>query len=277
MPHALRGVARHAFETPRRRVPRVGEWMRLLLGAPITCHKQLARVECRVPSAYREQAEENQMSFTLILGNKNYSSWSMRAWLLLRFVEAPFDEILIDLYTANSRSQVRDLGGQTGLVPVLRDGETTIWDTCAIIEYLYEVYPKIWPQSRALRARGRSLCGEVHSSLQFMREAMPVNTRARHRTANVTPEVIRDLERIREIWGTCMAENGGPWLLGDLCALDIMFAPVATRFQTYGVAVIGGARQFYERILEHPLVVEWLSAGRAESSTIEQFELPSSM
>jgi glutathione S-transferase len=200
----------------------------------------------------------------------------MRAWLLLRFVEAPFEEVLVDLYTGQSRSQVRALGGQTGLVPVLKDGETTIWDTLAITEYLYEAYPKIWPESRPLRARGRSLCGEVHSSLHFMREAMPVNTRARQRVAQITPEVVRDLERVRQIWTTCMAENGGPWLLGEFSALDIMFAPVATRFQTYGVPVEDGARTFYERILGHPLVVEWLAAGQAEKTIIQQFELPSS-
>lgn len=212
------------------------------------------------------------MSFTLILGNKNYSSWSMRAWLLLRFVEAPFEEQLISLYTAESRSQVRALGGQTGLVPVLKDGETTIWDTLAITEYLYEVYPKIWPVSRALRGRGRSLSGEVHSSLNFMREAMPVNTRARNRIATVTSDVERDLDRVREIWDACLAENGGPWLLGEFCALDIMFAPVATRFQTYGVAVSGRAQEYYQRILAHPLVREWLDAGEKERLVIEQFE-----
>src|SRR5690349_13356064 len=155
-----------------------------VVGARTACHGSGARA---LPSARRE---ESQMSFTLILGNKNYSSWSMRAWLLLRFVEAPFEEIVVDLYTTGSRDRVRALGGQTGLVPVLKDGDTAIWDTLAINEYLYEVYPKLWPASRALRARGRSLCGELHSSFQSMRAAMPVNTRARHRVADVTPEVV---------------------------------------------------------------------------------------
>jgi glutathione S-transferase len=214
--------------------------------------------------------------FVLILGNKNYSSWSMRAWLLLRFVEAPFEEKLIELYTERSRCEVKALGGQTGLVPVLRDGDTTIWDTLAIAEYLYEEYSRVWPSSRVLRARGRSLCGEVHSSLQFMREAMPVNTRGRERVANVTIDVERDLDRVREIWETCMADHGGPWLLGEFSAADIMFAPVATRFQTYGVPVAGRAQNFYSRILDHSLVVEWLEDGKMESSRIEQFELPTS-
>ena len=214
------------------------------------------------------------MGLTLILGNKNYSSWSMRAWMLLRFVGAPFEERLIQIYTAGSRDEVKALGGQTGLVPVLKDGDTTIWDTLAITEYLYESYPVVWPESRRLRARGRSLCGEVHSSLNFMREAMPVNTRGRNRVANFTPEVERDLDRVRKIWSTCLHEHGGPWLLGDFCAADIMFAPVATRFQTYDVPVAGSAREYYQRILDHPLVVEWLDQGVAENSFIEQFELP---
>jgi glutathione S-transferase len=165
-------------------------------------------------------------------------------------------------------------------VPVLKDGDTTsdttIWDTLAITEYLYELYPAVWPESRKLRALGRSLCGEVHSSLNSMREAMPVNTRGRNRVAHVTPEVERDLERVREIWANCMEEHGGPWLLGEFCAADIMFAPIATRFQTYGVPVVGSARDFYERILDHPLVADWLDQGKAESSRIEQFELPRS-
>lgn len=214
------------------------------------------------------------MSFVLILGNKNYSSWSMRAWLLMRFVQAPFEERVIDLYTDTSRDEVKALGGQTGLVPVLKDGDTTIWDTLAITEHLYERYPAIWPESRCLRARARSLCGEVHSSLNFMREAMPVNTRGRSRVANVTPDVERDLARVREIWTSCLEESGGPWLLGEFCAADVMFAPVATRFQTYGVATAGRSREYLERILAHPLVVEWLAAGRADRSRIEAFELP---
>jgi glutathione S-transferase len=216
------------------------------------------------------------MRLTLVLGNKNYSSWSMRAWMLLRFVGAPFEERLVQLYETGSRDEVKMLGGQTGLVPVLKDGDTTIWDTLAITEYLYELYPVVWPKSRKLRARGRSLSGEVHSSLNFMREAMPVNTRGRNRVANVTPEVERDLERVREIWATCIEENGGPWLLGEFGAADIMFAPIATRFQTYDVPVAGSAREFYARILDHPLLVEWLDQGKAENSHIEQFELPRS-
>ena len=214
------------------------------------------------------------MSFLLVLGNKNYSSWSMRAWLLLRFVEAPFEERLIELYTARSRDEVKALGGQTGLVPVLKHGDTTIWDTLAITEHLYERYPRIWPASRQLRARGRSIAGEVHSSMNFMRDAMPVNTRGRNRVADRSAGVEQDLDRVREIWSQCLEEFGGPWLLGDFSAADIMFAPIATRFQTYGVTVTGAAREFYDRILAHQHVVEWLNAGKMEDSTIEQFELP---
>jgi len=214
------------------------------------------------------------VSLVLVLGNKNYSSWSMRAWLLLRLAEAQFEERMVELYTARSRGEVRSLGGETGLVPVLIDGATAIWDTLAITEYLYEQYPAIWPESRQRRARGRSLAGEVHSSLNAMRDAMPVNTRGRNRVANVTADVERDLDRVREIWSRCLDEFGGPWLLGRFSAADIMFAPVATRFQTYGVTLSGGAREFYDRILGHPLVVEWLEAGQVEKSVIEQFELP---
>lgn len=144
----------------------------------------------------------------------------------------------------------------------------------AIAEYLYERHPKIWPESRKLRARGRSIAGEICSGLSSLRNAMPVNIRGRNRTAEVTPQVERDLDRVREIWTQCLDAFGGPWLLGEFSAADIMYAPVATRFQIYGVAVGGAARDFHDRILGHPLVTEWLTAAATETTVIDRFELP---
>ena len=214
------------------------------------------------------------MSYTLVIGNKNYSSWSMRAWLLLKFVGAEFAEQNINLYRADSRAKVTSLGGETGLVPVLIDGETVIWDTMAITEYLYETHPQIWPRDRKDRARARSLCGEVHSGFSALRNAMPVNARGRNRIAERSPAVLSDIARAQTIWSRTGERSDGPWLFGAFCAADIIFAPVALRFQTYDVALTGQAQTYFNTLLAHPLVQEWQALGKAESDVIAQFELP---
>jgi glutathione S-transferase len=214
------------------------------------------------------------MRFKLVIGSKNYSSWSMRAWLLLQFVGARFEQISVDLYQPNSRELVRGLGGQTGLVPVLIDGELAVWDTLAIAETLYEEYPQIWPQDYARRARARSYSGEVHSGFNALREAMPVNVRGRNRLARRTAAVDADIARVCEIWGTAGHYSEGSWLFGSFCAADIMFAPVAARFQTYDVTPIAAAAGYFELLLTHPLIVEWFALGHDEPQVIERFELP---
>jgi glutathione S-transferase len=209
--------------------------------------------------------------FTLVLGQKNYSSWSMRAWLLLKMLGVAFEEVTVPLFRPESREVVRALGGQTGLVPVLRDGDTAIWDTMAIFEYIYESYPAVWPADRHERARARSLSGEIHSGFNALRSAMPVNTRARNRQTNRTPEVVADIERVRDVW---TAYSGGtPWLFGTFSGVDIMFAPIATRFQTYSVQLEGLARAYMDRLLAHPLVVEWLRLAREEVDVIPSLEV----
>jgi glutathione S-transferase len=210
---------------------------------------------------------------TLVLGQKNYSSWSMRAWLLLKTLGVPFDEVTIPLYRTESRDAVRALGGQTGLVPVLIDSGAAIWDTLAIFEYLYESYPAVWPADRFDRARARSLSGEIHTSFSALRSAMPLNTRARGRHAKLSTEVTADIERVVQIWD---AQRGGtPWLFGAFGGADIMFAPIATRFQTYGVQVAGAAKIYMARLLDHPLVAEWLRLGQQEADVIEALEVGS--
>jgi glutathione S-transferase len=214
------------------------------------------------------------MGLRLVLGNKNYSSWSMRAWLLLRFVNAQFDEISISLYVPGSREKVMKLGGQTGLVPVLEADGFPIWDTLAIAEYLFERYPSVWPNERFARARARSYSGEVHSSLNALRNAMPVNTRGRRRSAVRTDAVEQDIARVADIWATSGVHRDGPWLFGAFCAADIMFAPVASRFQTYGVSLTGQAERYLIQLLSDPLLGEWFELGKREPTVIEQFELP---
>lgn len=216
------------------------------------------------------------MRYTLVIGNRNYSSWSMRAWLLLRFLDLDFAEIGIALYRAEARAEVQALGGETGLVPVLIDGETAIWDTLAITETLFETHRQVWPADPHLRARARSYCGEVHSGFNALREAMPVNTRARNRRARITPAVEADIARACAIWSGAGRYAGEPWLFGPFCAADIMFAPVAARFRTYGVDVPAAAQPYYQALLAHPLVAEWCALGADEEAVIPIFELPES-
>jgi glutathione S-transferase len=213
------------------------------------------------------------MAYTLVIGNKNYSSWSMRAWLILRLANVPFEEVGIELYRPDSRAEVEAMGGETGLVPVLIDDGIPIWDTLAITEHLYEAYPTLWPADRYDRARARSYAGEVHSGLHALREAMPVNTRGRGRIAARTPAVEADIVRVMAIWSRA-GRRGSSWLFGEFCAADIMFAPVATRFQTYGVKVDGPCASYMAALLDHPLMREWLALGAAEAGIIDQFELP---
>ena len=214
------------------------------------------------------------MGLRLVLGNKNYSSWSMRAWLLLRFVNAPFEEISVSLYLPGSREKIMKLGGETGLVPVLEADGYSIWDTLAITEYLFEQYPSVWPVERFARARARSYSGEVHSSLNALRNAMPVNTRGRGRSAVRTDAVEQDIARVAKIWASSGTDREKPWLFGAFSAADIMFAPVASRFQTYGVSLSGQAERYLNHLLSHPLVAEWFDLGQREPEVIEQFELP---
>ena len=194
----------------------------------------------------------------------------MRAWMLLHLAGRSFTEIVIDLYRPGSREQVFALGGETGLVPVLVADGHAIWDTLAIGEYLYELSPNIWPADAFDRARARSYAGEVHSGLNAVRSAMPCNTRARDRIAERTDEVNAEIARVAEIWGRVQ----GGWLFGDFCAADIMFAPVAARFRTYGVSLDGKAQDYFERLLGHPLASAWFELGEAEPMVIDRFELP---
>ncbi|WP_206244103.1 glutathione S-transferase [Novosphingobium terrae] len=165
------------------------------------------------------------------------------------------------------------MGGETGLVPVLIAQTGPVWDTLAITETLYEDYPWLWPADAADRARARSYAGEIHSGLNALREAMPVNTRGRDRQAIVTPDVQVEIDRVMAIWSQA-GQRGTPWLLGEFCAVDIFFAPVATRFRTYGITPKEAARPYCEALLAHPWVEAWCQLGAEEKGVIPLSEKP---
>jgi len=213
------------------------------------------------------------VSYTLIIGNKNYSSWSMRAWLLMRLAGVAFDEVVIPLYRDGSQTAVKDLGGETGLVPVLISDAGPIWDTLAITETLHETCSGIWPADPARRARARSYAGEVHSGFNALRDAMPVNTRGRNRQPEINAPVKADIDRVCDIWATAGQYAEGPWLFGEFGAADIMFAPVASRFQTYGIVPTEEAKPYYDALLSHLYIKEWFALGESETDTIPMFEL----
>lgn len=214
-------------------------------------------------------------ALTLVLGNKNYSSWSMRAWVLLRHFEIEFDEVLVRLHEEDSTARKLSFS-PAGRVPVLLDGELPIWDTLAIVEYVAERFPekRIWPADVEARARARSVSAEMHSSFLALRDRMPVNTRARYPGAGRGPGVEEDIARIREIWRECRGRYGGEgdFLFGEFSAADAMFAPVVARFLTYAVELDGVEAEYSRAVLAVPAVEEWYAAGREEPWSIPLYE-----
>lgn len=202
---------------------------------------------------------------TLVIGSKNYSSWSMRAWLLLRWLDVPFDEITVPLYRHDSREALLRYS-PTAKVPVLIDGGVTIWDTLAIVDHLAETHPQLWPSERQKRAYARSVCAEMHAGFMTMRSVMSYNARARGRKVPRTEALLADIERVQDIWAEGRRRFGGdgPWLLGEFGIADIMFAPPAVRFVTYGVEVRAEIHDYHQRLLKHPLLAECLAQGQVD-------------
>src|SRR5688572_18346032 len=210
----------------------------------------------------------------LVIGNKNYSSWSMRAWLLLRWLDLAFEERIVSLYRPDSRDKLL-LYSPAAKVPVLIDGPLTIWDSLAIVGHLGETHPRIWPSDPEWRAFARSIIAEMHSGFGSLRNRMPYNARARGRVVPVTPGLQADVDRVQDICSEARRRfgTGGPYLLGEFGIADIMFAPVASRFQTYGVEVRTHLTSYWRAVLDHPLCREWFAAGAAEHEVIEPCEV----
>jgi glutathione S-transferase len=203
----------------------------------------------------------------LVIANKNYSSWSLRPWLLLKQLGIPFEEELISFNAPDFAARVRRVN-PAGRVPVLVDGELSIWDSLAIVEYAAELKPEagVWPKDRAARARARSLCAEMHSGFAAMREVLGMNCSARFPTPLLPNACRRDVERMLEMWRDTRRQfgAGGPFLFGAFCAADAFFAPVTRRFVTYGIELPPDAKKYVEAIESLPAMQAWLAAAKDE-------------
>ena len=216
------------------------------------------------------------MALKLVTGNKNYSSWSMRPWLALRANDIPFDEIFVPLYTGEAdKRRILDVT-PSGKVPVLVDGDITIWDSLAIIEYLAERFPekRLWPQDPAQRAHARSISAEMHSSFAALRNECGMNLHRPVGAIEMSADARADIARIQGIWAECRERyaKAGPFLFGAFGAADAMFAPVVHRFRTYEIAVEPQPRRYMDTMMALPAFQEWTNAGLAETLVIEKFE-----
>ena len=214
-------------------------------------------------------------TLTLVIGNKNYSSWSLRPWILLKHLGLEFQEQLIPLYQAGSREEMMKWG-PSGKVPMLHRGELRIWDSLAICEYIVEVAGRGWPKDPEARAVARSVSAEMHSGFSNLRNQWPMNARAQNRRVPMTPAVQADIDRIEAIWADCrkrFGTSGSPWLFGEYSVADAMYAPVVLRFNTYGSQFLDSTRSYMKAVMEDPLLLEWLEAGKGETWRIEASEV----
>ncbi|MBC9252091.1 glutathione S-transferase [Pseudomonas alcaligenes] len=208
------------------------------------------------------------MSLTLVIGNKNFSSWSLRAWLALELTGAPYEEQLVSLYGADSRRRLLE-HSPTGKVPVLKCEDGIIWDSLAIAEYLAERFPEahLWPRGTAARAFARSVCAEMHSGFVPLRSHLPMNLRRNQALAELPAEAAADIARICALWQECRQRFGqdGPFLFGHASIADAFFAPVAARLRSYQVALSAEAESYVNTIYQWPAFQRWYRAGLQET------------
>jgi glutathione S-transferase len=214
----------------------------------------------------------------LFIGNKAYSSWSMRGWLAVKQSGLPFEEMVVPLYDDewNRRREGDEFAPSSGKVPILWDGESVVWDSLAIIEYLAEKAgrEKFWPEDETARAMARSMSAEMHSSFANLRRECPMNIRNHYPARELPPEVQADVIRIVSLWAEARSRFGtnGDFLFGEFSAADIMYAPVVSRFATYSITLPRFAAAYCQAIIAHPFVQDWIAAAQEESWVIEKFE-----
>ncbi|MFJ9450412.1 glutathione S-transferase family protein [Herbaspirillum sp. NPDC101397] len=211
---------------------------------------------------------------TLRITSKNYSSWSMRGWLLAKFAGLPFQEDIVSPDDPDARAEILLLSSSI-LVPSLKHGEIFVWDTLAIAEYLNEIRPtaKLLPADQAARAHCRAICGEMHSGFSALRSALPMNLKAHFPNFKVWSRAQADIQRITTIWKECLATYGGPFLFGERTMADAMYAPVITRFITYDVKLEPICAAYSKRIMAMPEMKEWIAAAQKEPEDIDELDV----
>ncbi len=211
---------------------------------------------------------------TLTLSSKNYSSWSLRGWLMAKLARIDFEEEIVEPNDADARAEILLLSPSI-LVPCLTHEGMRVWDTLAIGEFLNEIAPKagLLPKDQAQRAHCRSICGEMHSGFIALRQALPMNIKAEFPRFKVWTKAKADIDRILVIWSECLQAYGGPFLFGKISMADAMYAPVVSRFRTYDVALDGEINAYAERIWDLPAMREWRKAALAEKEEIEELEM----
>ena len=209
---------------------------------------------------------------TLTISSKNYSSWSLRGWLLVKFAGLDFEEIVVAPDDPAARAEILLLSSSI-LVPCLRHEGATVWDTLAIAEYLHESCPGagLLPADRVQRAHCRSICGEIHSGFTTLRASLPVNLKGHFPAFKIWSRAQADIDRVCSVWRECLAQSGGPFLFGEGRTMaDAMYAPVVTRFATYDVKLEPPLAAYATTIMTMPEMLEWIDAARAEPADIEE-------
>jgi glutathione S-transferase len=217
--------------------------------------------------------------FRLIIGNRAYSSWSMRGWLACKQSGEDFEEYVVPMFDADweKRREGDEFAPSLGKVPILWDGEIVVWDSLAIIDFLADRHGSAfyWPEDEGARGMARSMAAEMHSGFGPMRRELPMNVRKTFPPVELSEEVRGDIDRILQLWAQARARYGGmgDFLFGDWSAVDIMYAPVVTRFITYGVPVPSFAGVYMKAVLSQPHVAEWIDKAQDEPWVIDQWEI----
>lgn len=213
---------------------------------------------------------------TLIIGNKNYSSWSLRPWIFLKHHQIAFNEIRVALFTDTADEELSVYNSDCK-VPVLKDGELVVWDSLSILEYVSEKYleNKGWPSDINARSVARSISAEMHSSFFNLRNELPMNCRKKFKNINLSKDALREIERIKYLWQLCRSKYGhkGKWLFGEYSIADAMFAPIALRFDGYNISLGSVEEGYVKNVLQHPAIIEWVEAGTLETEVIEADEI----
>ncbi|OOY35531.1 glutathione S-transferase [Solemya velum gill symbiont] len=213
---------------------------------------------------------------TLVIGNKNYSSWSLRPWVFMKHYQVVFEEKRIALFTDTTTDEL-SIYNSDFKVPILKENEFEVWDSLSILEYVSEQYlsGQGWPADANARAVARSISTEMHSSFFNVRNELPMNCRKEFNGIKLSEGAVSEIERIKELWRRCRSEygSGGEWLFGKYSIADAMFAPVALRFNGYNIQLDGIEKEYVNSVLAHPAIVEWIEAAKLETEVITEDEI----